>query len=200
MLNSHFVLLGFVLNMIGSLSYVVDTLKGKTRPNRVTWFMWALAPLIAFSAEISNGVGIQALQTFAVGFGPLLVLLASFVNTKAVWQLTGFDIICGGLSILGLLLWLITRHSDTAILFSILADAFAAIPTIRKSWQDPASESSLVFLLAAINAIITLLTIKHFTFANSAFAAYILAICILLFSLIRFRPARIIKQRIVKNA
>src|SRR4051794_7597142 len=122
MLNPNFVILGFAINLIGSLSYVIDTLTGKARPNRVTWFMWALAPLVAFSAEISEGVGIQALQFFAVGFGPFLFFLLSFLTRKSVWRLPVFYIPCATLSMLGLFLWLLPRHAKTAIFFSLLAD------------------------------------------------------------------------------
>lgn len=52
MLNENFVILGAVIFAIGSLSYLIDTLKGKVKPNRVTFFLWALAPLIAFAAEV----------------------------------------------------------------------------------------------------------------------------------------------------
>jgi hypothetical protein len=57
MLDEKFVILGIIVGFIGSLSYLIDTIKGKTKPNRVTWFLWALAPLIAFTAEIKQGVG-----------------------------------------------------------------------------------------------------------------------------------------------
>jgi hypothetical protein len=56
MLDSHFVILGAILNVIGGLSYLIDTIKGKAKPNRVTWFLWALAPLIAFTAELKQGL------------------------------------------------------------------------------------------------------------------------------------------------
>ena len=69
MLNQNFVILAAALNLYGSASYVIETLKGKTKPNRVTWFIWALAPLIAFAAMASEGVGLSALMTFMVGFG-----------------------------------------------------------------------------------------------------------------------------------
>lgn len=57
MINENFVILGAIIGFIGGLSYLVSTIKGKTRPNRATWFLWALASLIAFSAEIKQGVG-----------------------------------------------------------------------------------------------------------------------------------------------
>lgn len=55
MINENFIFVGAVLSLVGSLNYVINTLKGRTKPNRVTWFLWALAPLIAFSAEIQKG-------------------------------------------------------------------------------------------------------------------------------------------------
>ena len=96
------------------------------------------------------------------------------------------DYVCGALSILGLILWLITQQGNVAILFAIFADALAALPTIKKSYEEPKSESYLVFLFGCINATLTLLTIQVWTFANYAFPAYILAVCLLLVLLIKF--------------
>ena len=82
MFDPHFVIVGVALQLIGVVSYLVDTLKGKVRPNRVSWFLWALGPLIAFSAQLDHGVGLVALMTFAVGFGPLLILIGSFLVVR----------------------------------------------------------------------------------------------------------------------
>lgn len=187
MLDPKFVIFGALLNLVGSTSYLIATLKGKTRPNRVTWFLWAMAPLIAFSAEIKEGVGLQSLMTFMVGFGPLIVFIGSFVNKKSVWRLSTFDYVCGGLSLLGLILWLITRHGNIAIIFSIAADGLAAMPTVVKSFIEPESESGYIFGLGAVSAAITLLTIDKWTFASYGFPLYILIICLILFSLIQLK-------------
>src|SRR3989344_6026188 len=161
MLDPKFVIFGAILNLIGSTTYVIATLRGNTKPNRVSWFLWAAIPFIAFSAELSLGVGLQSLMTFMVGFGPLMVFTASFVNRRSVWKLTRFDFICGGLSVLGLLLWLLIEQGNIAIAFSIVADILAAVPTIVKSYKAPETESSQVFLFAAISAGITMLTIDE---------------------------------------
>ena len=47
MLDVHFVYLGAAIGAIGQVGYVVDTIRGRTQPNRVTWLLWALAPLLA---------------------------------------------------------------------------------------------------------------------------------------------------------
>lgn len=180
--------MGVVLNLIGSLTYVWHTLQGKTKPNRVTWFLWALAPLIAFAAMVGEGVSITAaLMTFMVGFGPLLIFIASFVNKKSVFKLTKFDIVCGALSLLGLIGWMITRTGDVAIFFSIVADGLAALPTVVKAWRDPESESSLVFFNGAASAFITLLALTVWDFKHTGFPLYIFIMCIILFVLIQFK-------------
>jgi hypothetical protein len=104
MLNENFVYIGAALSFLGALSYLIDTLKGKAQPNKVTWFVWALAPLVALWPTLQQGVGVQSLLTFMVGFNPLLIFLASFVNKKAYWKITKLDLTCGALSILGLVL------------------------------------------------------------------------------------------------
>ncbi len=121
MLNPDFVYPAVIISFIGALSYVIDTLKGKAKPNKVTWFLWALAPIIAFFAQIKQGVGKEALLTFIVGFNPFMVFCASFVNKKAYWKITKVDLIYGGLSLLGLFLWYITKIGNIAIIFAILS-------------------------------------------------------------------------------
>ena len=195
MINEKFVLVGALLNIMGSLTYAWSTLKGKTKPNRVTWLLWAIAPLIAFAAQIDKGVGLQSLMTFMVGFGPLLVLIASLLNRKAFWKITKLDILCGSLSVVALILWRVTGEGNLAIALSILADLFAAIPTLIKAFKKPETEHSDVFRNGAISAGITLLTIKTWTFANAGFAIYILAICITLYALIRFKIGKRLTAR-----
>ena len=194
MLNQNFVILAAALNLIGSASYVVETIKGKAKPNRVTWFLWALAPLIAFSAQLSQGVGISSLMTFMVGFGPLAVFIASFVNRKSYWQITRLDIACGVLSLGALVLWGITRTGNIAIAFAIAADALAAAPTLIKSWHEPESEDYRVFLYAAISAVITMLTLSSWNFEDYGFPLYIFAICVILSVVIAFPKLRPFKR------
>jgi hypothetical protein len=175
-LDVHFVILGAVIGTAGMAAYVRDTLRGVTQPNRVTWLMWAVAPLIAFAAELQAGVGLRSLMTFVIGIGPLAIFIASFWNRRSAWEIGTFDWLCGALSAAGLAAWLVTRHGTVAVVASIAADALAAAPTLRKSWSAPQSETASAYVTAALNALITVLTIDRFTTANAAFPLYILLI------------------------
>ena len=187
MINENFVYLGVIIAFLGILTYLYKTFKGEVQPNRVTWFLWALAPLIAFSAQIEQGVGAQSWLTFIVGFGPLLVFLTSFVNKKSYWKITKLDLIFGFLSIIGLILWKITGLGNVAISFSIMADGMAAVPTIIKSYYYPETESYFAYFASAVGAAITLLTINIWNFETYAFSLYIFIVTVLITVLIKFK-------------
>jgi hypothetical protein len=195
MLNQNFVILGAIIASAGGLSYLIDTLKGKVKPNRVSFLLWSLAPLIAFFAEVRQGVGIQSLMTFMVGFLPLTILVASFINKKSEWKLHAFDLTCGALSLIGLVFWYITKSGNVAILLSIMADALAALPTVVKSFKYPETESALPYFTSMISAAFTLLTVKVWNFANIGFPIYIEVISFIIFSLVQFKPGKLFNRR-----
>jgi hypothetical protein len=184
MLSENWNIVGAILIFFGAGQYLLQTLKGEAQPNRVSWLIWTIAPLIAFFSEIKQGVGLQSLLTFMVGFMPLLILLASFVNKKAYWKISRFDLFCGGLAVVGLILWQVTKVGNIAILFSVLADLIAGVPTIAKSFTYPESEEWPVYAAVIVAAILTLLTIRQWNFETYAFPIEQLALCLLLTTLI----------------
>ena len=187
MLPSYFVLIGTLIGAAGSVAYLIHTIKGKVKPNRVSFLLWSIAPFIAFAAQIKQGVGLEALMTFSTGFLPLMVLTGSFLNKNAEWKLTKFDLLCGLLSIVGLALWQITKVGNVAIFFSILADTLAAVPTIVKAYKYPDTELAWPWISTSIGVVLTLLTLKELSFANSGFIIYIFFIDLIIFILVQFR-------------
>lgn len=196
MISPDFVIIGVLVQLFGGWNYLIDTLKGRVKPNKVSWLLWSVAPLVAFFAEIGQGVGILSLATFVVGFVPLIIFVASFVNKESEWKIRKFDLICGILSVLGLVLWFVTKVGNIAILFSIFADGLAGLPTMIKSYNNPETENYSVYLLGLPNSIIALLTINQWNFQSSAFPVYLLIEDTILSILIGFK----LKKRLLRNA
>jgi len=169
----YIVLLGAIANLAGGFVYIKETLHGKTKPNRVTWLMWAIAPLIATVAGLSDGVRWAALPVFMSGFVPLLIFIASFANPKSFWKLEKFDYICGACSILALVLLGITKEPLIAIIFSIASDGFAAVPTIIKSWKHPDSESVEAYTAGLFNSLTSFFALRTFGVSELAFPIYL---------------------------
>lgn len=187
-INVHFVYLGAAIGALGGALYLRDTLRGTTQPNRVTWLLWAVAPLLAAAVEFEEGVGLRTLTTFMVGFIPLLIFLASFRNPAAVWRIGRLDYLCGALSVAGTVGWLLTRSGMVAIVAAIVADFLAGVPTVVKSWTHPESESVSSYLGALGNAAILLLTVDVWTTAVVAFPLYIVCLASLEVILVWARP------------
>ena len=155
-----------------------------------------MAPLIAFSAQIKEGVGFhQALLTFTAGFIPLVIFVASFVNKKSYWRLGRLDLSCGALSLIGLVLWLVTGTGLIAIFFAIIADGLAAFPTVVKSIKFPETENWVIYFAASLSALITLLTINVWSFETFAFSLYIFLLTLMLSVLIKFRLGKRIQKQ-----
>ena len=154
--------------------YIIDTLKGKTKPNRISWLLWAIAPMIATIAAISDGVGLATLPVFMAGFGPMLVLIASFINKNSYWKLEKYDYLCGGFSILALILWGITKEPTVAIIFALISDGFASIPTIIKSWKAPETETYTTYALGVVGVSTSFLIMENFSLSEIAFPIYLL--------------------------
>lgn len=195
MLNPNFIFIGVLAQFLGGVSYIIDTVKGKIQPNRVSWFLWALAAFIAFTAEVKQGVGIQSLTTFIVGFVPLCVFIASFLNKKAQWKLEKLDFICGAFSILGLILWYITKIGNIAIFFSILADTFATFPTIVKSYRHPESENDLPYSFGIVNGGIALLTLQQWGFQHYGYPLYLVLANSIIVLFVRFKLGKILSKK-----
>ena len=187
MIDERFVLVGAAFNIIGSFVYIYHVLQGKAKPNRVSWFLWAFAPLIAFAAQRTAGIGWQSILTFVVGFSPLMVFISSFLTKKAYWRITRFDLFCGAISVIALVLWLATGKGLLAIMLSIVADLMAGIPTLTKTWRAPETEHYGTMVGGTLNGAITLLTVRVWSPENYAFALYIFLFCLLLSILIIFR-------------
>src|SRR3989338_1850794 len=101
----YLVFVGATVQLIGTFFYVKETVRGNTRPNKVTWLMWSVASLIAAFAGFSAGAGWAVIPVFMAGFGPLMVFISSFVNKNSYWKLGTFDYLCGFFSLLALVLW-----------------------------------------------------------------------------------------------
>ena len=193
----YLVLISLPLAIIGTGAYIKDTLVGKTKPNKITWLMWSIAPLIATFAAISKGVSWAVLPVFMSGFCPLLVLIVSLFSKKSYWKLSLFDYLCGFFSVLALILWVITKEANIAIIFSIISDASAGFPTLKKAWTNPETESVLIYATGIISALTSFAAVEYGIFSEYAFPIYLLLMNTILVVLIS--RSKIFKKAFVKK-
>ncbi len=171
----YLVFVAAAISLLAAAVYIRSMFRGGAKPNRISWFMWTIAPFIATAAAVSSGVGWAVLPVFMSGFGPFLIFVASFF-TKGTWKISSFDYACGVLSALAIILWLVTRDPNLAITLAIASDALAAVPTLTKSWSYPESESPWPFVVGSFAPATSFAAATMWTFSEYAFPAYLIAI------------------------
>jgi len=168
-IDPRFIYLASLISLAGGVIYIRDTLLGYTAPNRVTWSLWGFLPLLAFAVERQNHVGISSLFTLMLGLVPIAIVIASFRNPNAVWQIGRFDLVCGAISLLGVAVWLFIDQPTIALVTFVFADVVAALPTLRKSYREPETESGLAFAAGTTSAALTMLTLNEWTTISALF-------------------------------
>ncbi|HBA46047.1 hypothetical protein A2W67_03630 [Candidatus Nomurabacteria bacterium RIFCSPLOWO2_02_40_28] len=180
MLPGQVVYIGLLLQFIGQISYIASIFRGHAKPNLVSWFIWMLAPMIGFFFLVQAGAGFSALPIFMAGFGPAIIILFSIFIKNGYWKINAFDLYCGALALLALIFYVVTHNLGISIIFAMLSDSLAAVPTIVKSWKFPETESGLLFFLAMLSNILGLLTIKVWSFSISIFGIFVVIQCVVI--------------------
>ena len=186
MIPEQFTFIGIIIASIAGLTYLIDTIRGRAQPNRVTWGLWSLFSMIAFASQISQGVGIIAYATLVASVLPVSVFTASFFIKSAYWRTRPLDYICLAIALLGAVLWVKTDVANYALVFAILADLAAGLPTLIKSIKHPETESWRAYAIDIAGYGIMLLAVQVWTFENYSFVLY-LTIMSTLFTVFSFR-------------
>jgi hypothetical protein len=79
MFSEIFAILAGLMLVAGAPPYLFDIIKGKTKPQRATWFIWGFLGVIAFISQVSlHG----AWSLVFVGFDALGSVLVFFLSLK----------------------------------------------------------------------------------------------------------------------
>ncbi|HEX6258218.1 MAG TPA: hypothetical protein VFZ48_01930 [Candidatus Saccharimonadales bacterium] len=137
-----------IVGIVGYAPYIKDTLKGVTKPDRAAWGIWTLEYVALFFAQLSEGathslwlIGLQLL-------GVLIVCGLSFrfgVGTLTKQTVGLFACVCAAL-----IVWYFTKSAATAILILLLVEASGVVLTIRKTYQQPQSETLTMWICVAL--------------------------------------------------
>ncbi len=176
-LDWHSVLgiIGGVLALLAIAPYIKDILHGTTRPNIISYGLWALLLAISAWAQISAGTSwsVALLIGDFIGTSAIVVLcLMGYGYSKYGWV----EWTCLSLAIIAIVSWQVTNEPLLAIIFAVVADAMAAIPTIIKAYRDPWSELPITWIIIAVAALLGIFSTTIFNTVNLLFPAYLLLV------------------------
>ncbi len=155
-----------ILTFIAYIPYYRDILKGKTRPHIYSWSLWSLLTILLVALQINGGAGPATWVTAAAGLLCGGVVVLSFKNGKR--DITASDTVVAILSLIAIGFWLIANQPMIAMLLAISADMLAFIPTVRKSWHQPHTETLSLYMTNAFRFFLALGAVETYTFLSVA--------------------------------
>lgn len=150
-----------VITFIGYIPYIRDTVKGKTRPHVYSWFIWAFVTFIIFALQIFGKGGAGAYTTLATAILCLTIFILGLKNGHK--DITGFDTITFIISLIATGIWIFAKEPVVSTILIVTINTLANLPTIRKSWKDPHSETLFTWEMGAVRNFLGLVALQNYS-------------------------------------
>ncbi|MES2023282.1 MAG: hypothetical protein V4439_01225 [Patescibacteria group bacterium] len=160
-----------ILIAISCIPYIRDILLHKTKPQRMTWFIWCILLTIAFVAQIFKG-GTWSLITTGVDW--LGVVTIFFLSIKyGMGGTRKLDKIALAGAGIGLIIWYFTNEPLFALLISVLIDFVAGMLTIIKTYKEPETETFIAYMICGTGGLLGVFSVGELNFSLILFPLWI---------------------------
>jgi len=164
--------------LISFIPYILDIFYKKTKPERMSWLIWAMLGTIAFFSQASKGASYSLIFTGVQAIGDLLIFLLAI--KYGLGGLLKRDIIGLFGVLLSLVFWYITKEPAIALFLIIFIDAISAFLTIIKSYKKPETETISLWIFTFIGSVLACLAVGNFNFILLAFPFYNSIACLVI--------------------
>lgn len=155
-------IIAVTLTFVGYVPYLRDTIAGKTKPHIYSWLLWGIVTSIAFALQVIGGGGIGSFVTLTAAAMCFLVILLSLkygTNT----DITRSDKIFLFLAFVTLVIWLFAKQPLVSIILATSIDLLGFIPTIRKSWNNPYTETVSFYFLNTLRFSLAVISLSTYS-------------------------------------
>ncbi len=153
-----------LLALVGNLPYLRDILTKRVQPHAYTWFVWSLVTGITFFGQVAKGAGVGAWPTAVSEIFTIIIFLLSlkYGFKKASRTDTFFLII----ALLGLIPWMLTKDPTMSVIIVVSIDVVAFIPTLRKAWVAPKTDTKLLYSMNVMRHALALFSLEAYNIAT----------------------------------
>ncbi len=154
-----------VLAIIGNVPYLRDILRKKIQPHPYTWLVWSIVSCIVFFGQIAKGAGIGALPTAA---SELFTVIIFFFSLRYGFKhIRTIDTVFLSIALLSLIPWILTNDPTVSVIIAVGIDLVAFIPTIRKTWIHPRTETPLLYVTNVLRHMLMLFALRTYNIATA---------------------------------
>jgi len=166
-----FLIFSITCGLSAFIPYLFDTFKLKTRPHIYTWIIWALTQGTATLAIFYGGGRLGGVE-LAIGV-VLQIVVIIFSLKYGTKDITKSDKIILLIAFLAIIIWWQLKQPILSVIMVSTIDVFGYIPTFRKSYKDPWSETLVTWILFAMSDIFAMLALSKYNFLTVTYLASI---------------------------
>lgn len=173
-----FSIVASIILVAGYVPYFRDIFLKKTRPHAFTWLVWAITLGTATLAMFYGG-GNFAVVSFAIGEVLIVAifLLSLKFGTKNITKMDGFALLA---ALIAILFWWQLKNPVLSVIAVSVIDVLGYIPTLRKSFFDPWSETVSFWAVMIIVDILVILSSSEYNSLTVTYPATLAATNLLL--------------------
>lgn len=163
-------LFAVLLGVIGYAFYIWGIYKGKIKPHAFSWLVWGILTAIGFIAQAVNGAGPGAWVTgFTAAMSFIFVIVGLGSSSRTL--IARSDWIFLIVALLAIPPWYFTGNALWSVIMITIIDAVAFVPTFRKGYRYPETESALAYLLQGSKFIFGILAIQQLSLVTALYPA-----------------------------
>ncbi len=156
-----------LLTFVGYVPYVRDTIRGKTKPHIYSWLLWGFVTISAWGLQISDKAGPGSWVTLAAALVCFVIFF--FGLRQGQKDITKSDTIFFALALVALITWLFARQPVLSVVLLSLTDILGFIPTLRKSWNKPYTETLFSYVLNTLRFALSIYALQRYTIITSLY-------------------------------
>jgi len=165
-------ILSALLILAASPPYIIDTLKHKTKPERITWFIFSVLGVTAFVSQLSLGASWSLLFS---GLDTLVSILVFVLSLKfGVGGHTKLDIGALVIAGIGIIVALVAKQPIISLLGVVLADMSGVSLTLRKVYVKPGSETTISWLLVGTASLLGAIAVGKLSLTLLLYPMYLM--------------------------
>ncbi len=173
------------LSIVGYIPYLRDTFKGKTKPHAFSWTVWTVITFIVGAAQLAAGAGWGTVHNLVTGIICLVIVFFALKNKDKDIKRVDVYLFCAALAAIPI--WVITKNPTYSIIMLTVIDALSFVPTFRKTWHDPGSETFISYVLAGIKYLVSLAAISVYGFTTLVYPIALIVMNIIIVGIILAR-------------
>lgn len=164
-------ILSMALGALAFLPYLISIKKDTARPHPYTWLILTLTQATATAGLFAGHAGLISYGFLTGTLMTGVIFLLSLRHAKE--SIARGDNIILTAALIAMAMWWILDHHRVAIFMVSIIDFIAYIPTMRKVWRNPTSESATAWTLFALSFLFALLALESY---NMLTVPYLIAV------------------------